>query len=372
MKRAIVLSGGGARGAYQIGFWKAIRKLNINYDIITGSSVGTINAAMMIQNRYYRSIYLWNNLTFDMIFDNKFDKDIYKSYLKNYLAGTISIHKFEKLLKKCINVDKIYNSKINYGLVTLKVKGLKPMMLQKKDIPKEKFIDYIVASATCYPFFPIKKIDEDKFLDGGLYDNMPLNLAVEMGATEIIAVDLNTYGIKKEIKDKSVKVTYVKAHNKIGSPYDFNKNNARKSMRIGYNDTMKVFGKLEGNMFTFKKNELLNNYNKYELIYNKKRITNKLMNSIIEKLGLLFKLDETKIYAINDFNNEIIKKFKKMMDVDTKVIKEQLDKNRLGLINNKYMVKYMYNMIKNNEDIKLIDYIFKNEYLMALYIYKIM
>ena len=40
MKRAIVLSGGGARGAYQIGVWKALRKLNIKYDIVTGHQSG--------------------------------------------------------------------------------------------------------------------------------------------------------------------------------------------------------------------------------------------------------------------------------------------------------------------------------------------
>lgn len=50
MKRAIVLSGGGARGAYQIGVWKALRELNIKYDIITGTSVGALNGALMIQD----------------------------------------------------------------------------------------------------------------------------------------------------------------------------------------------------------------------------------------------------------------------------------------------------------------------------------
>ena len=45
---AVVLSGGGAKGAYQIGVWRALRKLNIKYDIITGTSVGALNGAMMV------------------------------------------------------------------------------------------------------------------------------------------------------------------------------------------------------------------------------------------------------------------------------------------------------------------------------------
>ena len=47
MKRGIVLAGGGSRGAYEIGFWQAIRELGIDYQIVTGSSVGALNGAMM-------------------------------------------------------------------------------------------------------------------------------------------------------------------------------------------------------------------------------------------------------------------------------------------------------------------------------------
>ena len=47
MKRAIVLAGGGAKGSYHFGFWKAIRELGIDFQIVTGSSVGALNGAMM-------------------------------------------------------------------------------------------------------------------------------------------------------------------------------------------------------------------------------------------------------------------------------------------------------------------------------------
>lgn len=45
MKLGVVLSGGGSKGAYEIGVWKALRKLNVKYDIVTGTSVGALNAA---------------------------------------------------------------------------------------------------------------------------------------------------------------------------------------------------------------------------------------------------------------------------------------------------------------------------------------
>ena len=48
-KLAIVLAGGGSRGAYQIGVWKALREMGIEYHIVTGASVGALNGAMMVQ-----------------------------------------------------------------------------------------------------------------------------------------------------------------------------------------------------------------------------------------------------------------------------------------------------------------------------------
>ena len=43
MKTALVLGGGGSRGAYEIGVWKALNELNIHADIVTGTSIGALN-----------------------------------------------------------------------------------------------------------------------------------------------------------------------------------------------------------------------------------------------------------------------------------------------------------------------------------------
>ena len=53
--KALVLSGGGAKGSYQIGVWKALRELNIHFDIITGTSSGALNGALMTQNSYHKA-----------------------------------------------------------------------------------------------------------------------------------------------------------------------------------------------------------------------------------------------------------------------------------------------------------------------------
>ena len=52
MKRAIVLSGGGTKGAYELGVWKALREKETEFHIVTGTSIGAINGAMMCTGDY--------------------------------------------------------------------------------------------------------------------------------------------------------------------------------------------------------------------------------------------------------------------------------------------------------------------------------
>ena len=66
--RAVVLSGGGSKGSYQIGVWKALRKLKIKYDIVTGTSVGALNGALMVQNKFHKAYKLWKEINMSTLF----------------------------------------------------------------------------------------------------------------------------------------------------------------------------------------------------------------------------------------------------------------------------------------------------------------
>ena len=58
-KTAVVLAGGGSRGAYQIGVWKAMRELHIDYQLVAGTSVGALNGALMVQQEYDKALQVW-------------------------------------------------------------------------------------------------------------------------------------------------------------------------------------------------------------------------------------------------------------------------------------------------------------------------
>lgn len=361
--RALVLSGGGSKGAYQIGAWKALRELHINFDIVVGTSVGALNGAMVTQKDYRKALNVWKKINLKVLFGedainstNNFE--LYKMYSKQFLKnGGMNVDDLEKIIRKNLNLKKFYSSKINYGLVTYNLTTKKPVELQKKDIKKEKLADYIMASATCFPAFKKKDIAGEEYIDGAYHDNLPINLAIDMGATEIIAIDLNAPGLKKQPK-KDVKITYIKPKNKLTNFLNFYEKGTINNIKYGYNDTMKVYGKFEGNKYTFRKKSLEKNKNLYEatFLYTinkvlkykkiiktfeelintninidseiKDEIIGKLMNKIMESLGKSFELKNTRIYTHTTFNKALKTKLNKYLKVE-KEINIPLNKNEV-------------------------------------------
>lgn len=404
--RAIVLSGGGSKGAYQIGVWKALRQLKIRYEIVTGTSVGALNAALMVQNDYFKAMMLWYNLKSSMIYDNDVEiqktKDFFK-YAKNIvLDGGMQVNNLSKTVDKYLNINKIYKSNINLGIVTVKYPSLEALELTRDDISKEQLKDYLLASASPFPAFQKKQIGEEHFIDGGFYDNLPINLAIDMGADEIIAVDLEAIGRKQKVKNKNVKIILISPRGDTGSFLVFDKVSSRRSMALGYNDTMKTFGKLDGNIYTFKLSSLHKNYIKYkerylsvfhELIngkadniltkllqisvyksfFDNKVICEKEWNEMIERTADILHIDSTKIYSINRFHKELFASLLKITNEDEFI--QNISKSKLKLLfHEDVVVLHMYHVLleeKNISSIYNLILVFPNAFLSALYLYVI-
>lgn len=403
MKRALVLSGGGGKGAYQLGVWKALRKLKINFDIVTGTSIGALNGALIAQNDYFSLWYLWQKTNFETLFGYELENDINtylgkKETIKMYKEGILkdkgmtTIH-IEKLVKRFINEKKIRNSKIDYGLVAFNLTDFEKVTLSKKDIPDGKIADFAVASATCFPAFQIKEIDDKKYIDGGYYDNLPINLSLDMGAQEIIAVDLGAIGMIQDVKDKSIKITTIKPNNELCSFLVFDPKKSRKNIIYGYNDTMKVFGYLDGEKYTFQKNSLERNYNLFidkikEKIFGniksdfvKKMLTDSNINDIlsnndkkfdeiVEFLGYIYNIEDSKVYNPSLYNKKIKKEFSKRMEEDLNDGKELF--NIKEIINdniNRKIITYFYNNPDLNDLFtRRLALIFTKQYVASIYL----
>ena len=269
MKRALVLGGGGSRGSYEIGVWKAMRQLNLSYDIITGTSIGSINGALMVQNEYDKAYEFWSKITVDDVMASginlDFDlevllsqKEKLKPFLKNYITNKgADISPLRKIMEEIFDETKLRNSKVDYGLVTLQIPSLKPLELTKNEIPDGKLTDYILASASCFPAFPMCKIDGKRYIDGGYYDNLPINLAIKMGATDIVAVDLfHKNETHPDLINTKPFIKYIVPSWDLGTILNFEHNGLLHNMQLGYLDTMKQFSKLDGYRYAFKKTTL--------------------------------------------------------------------------------------------------------------------
>ena len=405
--RAIVLSGGGSKGAYQMGVWAALKKLNIHYDIVTGTSVGALNAALMVQKTFYKGLFFWYNLNSKMIFneDLKQDyhtkegkKEILKWYAKGVLNGGIEVKGLEDTIRQVIQPKKVLKSNVDMGIVTFNMKTLKPKIVKKKDLNENNLCDYLLASASCFPAFKMKTIEEENYIDGGIYDNLPINLAIDLGATEVIAIDLKEVGFKQKVKNKNIPITYIEPRNDIGSFLIFEKNMSRRAMRLGYNDTLKVMNHLDGVKYTFKKNDLEKNYQKYKEQYQqniKKILTSKanqtLLDSIlkltivkrilspnemkkeytniIENLGEILEIEDSKIYSIAKYNKLLKEEFLKVekdQTIETFILQNKIKK----LLNQKETIKYIYDLLdsKNKKKLYGIILLFPKMFLEAVYL----
>ena len=390
-KTAIVLSGGGAKGAYEIGVWKALKKLKIKYDIVTGTSVGALNGAFMVQKDYMKAVKMWQNINFDMIFKDGFEgdintfagiKDLIAMYGKGILNGGMDVSKLEETINNYINVNKFYKSKIDYGLVTVNLSNLKPISLTKDNIKEDLLKDYLMASATCFPAFKLKKIDNKNYIDGGYYDNLPISLAVKMGATKIIAIDIGSKSRKAKKITTDVPITYIKPKNDIGSFLVFDSSLATRNIKLGFNDTMKEYGKYDGDKLTFKKgttNKLINdalpmikdlletlvkiNKNNKLLVKEEKQINkykdmllndDKLKENIIEAidtLGIALEINETVVYSKSSYYKAIKDSYTKIGNIDFDELVTLFEKKDFyKLLDSKIIIKYGYQVLMRNWD----------------------
>ncbi len=267
MKRALVLGGGGSKGAYEIGVWKALNELDIHFDIVTGTSIGAMIGAMYVQQQYDRCAEFWSNLSIDDIILNGVNLDVdielmmsqkgkYKSFLKSYIQNKgADISPFIDKLKKYFDAELFFQSHIDYGCMCVNFTKKKHQPILKRDMNPENALDYIIASASCFPAFPMKEINNEKFIDGGYYDNVPIKLAKSMGAEEIIAVDLKAVG-KKKIHHPMKNLIYIEPQVSLGSFLLFDQTLIQRNMILGYQDTMKKFHRYIGSIYTFPYNDL--------------------------------------------------------------------------------------------------------------------
>ena len=199
--KALVLAGGGARGSYQVGVWRALTELGWRPQIITGTSVGSLNGAMFALDLYETARDMWLTIRSQDVMELPAEDaplPELHAFLKDAVTqGGMDVTPLEEIVERVLDEEKLRKSPIRLGLVTVEQKTLKARELPLEDIPEGKVKDYLLASAACFPALRAHTIDGVSYLDGGYRDNMPTALAQKMGAEELVCVDLEGVGITR-------------------------------------------------------------------------------------------------------------------------------------------------------------------------------
>lgn len=318
----LVLAGGGTKGAYQVGVWKALQELEINVKAIAGTSIGALNGALFLQNDLNKIVQMYEKIKIDNIM--KIDginteKNIFNLSNIFNLAADYTKQKgidntpLREMIRQYIDMDKLYESDIDFGLVTYSVKNKTPLEKFKNEISKNQMEDYLLASS-CFPIFKPQCIDGEEYFDGGLYDNIPANMLIEKGYKNIIIADIAGIGFSKKTTRKNVYVKVISPSEDLGGTFDFNHERIINNIKLGYLDTMRSFSKLQGHIYYFKPEEFAKMLEKFNLqtIYG------------LEYAAEMYKMYKYREYTFEEFITELNEKHLEAEQKFEKIKKENL------------------------------------------------
>ena len=261
----LVLAGGGAKGAYQLGAWKAMREIGVQFSAVAGVSVGAINGALVVQDDFLSAEALWNEaeLAKGVNFEtplkdpnNLFSVKNYPALLREFLKNRgFDASPVKDFLSQYINEEKIRAAGIPLGLVTIQLSQNNPVGLELflSDIPAGQLLDYLLASASI-PLANNIGPQGERFLDGGIYDNTPVSMLRRSGYNRIVVVDIASIkGVNHNLDFQNCEVVYIRPHNidDLGASFDFSREMNEKRKQLGYLDAKKAFSYLLGKIYYF-------------------------------------------------------------------------------------------------------------------------
>lgn len=260
----IVLEGGGAKGAYQIGVWKAMRELGIKIKAISGVSVGALNGALICMGDMDKAIELWESITYDRVMDVDNEQmehlvkreikqlklaDLTKTGIKVLASRGFNITPLKNMIEELVEEDRIKESGIEFYLNTFCISDLKQLEICAKEAEPEKLKDYLLASAY-FPAFKNEKLHGLSYVDGGVMNNVPIDTLIKNGYKDIIVVRIYGLGLERRVKiPEDVNVTTIAPRVELGSVLEFDGKKTQRNITIGYYDAMRVFRGLKGKIY---------------------------------------------------------------------------------------------------------------------------
>lgn len=282
----VVLAGGFAKGAYHIGVLKAFKNHFSNNEIIciSSSSIGGLNGYAYIVDKLDDLEKSWLNLEFKntRTFVRKYLKSAYfESIINNFTDSELTSQ--TNLYINCLNCSKRQMEYINL-----------------QNISKDERKKYLRASIALPMFTPAVKINNQKYIDGGIIDIIPVKplLKYQLDYIFVIHFDNNNFIFEsKEFDNKVIKLQFL--DDKFFSSFAFDKESVRKMIEMGYNETDKLFK----NIFKDGKDNLEKIYEEIK-IHNELKDNRQLRLSVDIGIGMINKTLSKIFKKTNEDKNE--------------------------------------------------------------------
>ena len=261
---AIALEGGGAKGGYEIGVWQALDEAGIKYNAVSGTSVGALNGGLMAMRDLPRAIDAWNNMKLGkvIVLDEEQEENLSRAF-----NGDIGLDDVQRLIPEALEIIKnrgldvaplrawvrevvdakaIKESDVELYIATVSITDRKALEVKVNDLPEDQICDMLLASAY-HPTFKLEKLGGKFYTDGGFVDTLPLHALVTNGYKDIIAVRIPGIGHNRRFKmPDDVNVTYIATNADLGGVLNFDAEQSRRDMAIGYLDAKRVLYGLYG------------------------------------------------------------------------------------------------------------------------------
>lgn len=249
MAYGVVLAGGGTRGAYQMGVWKALDEFRVPISAIVGVSIGALNGALMVQGDWDLGYRAWHEISIADVVklpeplpvpDNVFDRRNLPVLARLVISEKgLDTSPFRKQMARYLDETRLRKASVDYGVLVFSLTDRKPLSLFRDDIPSGQLLDYILASATL-PLFRSVQIDGKRLIDGGVYNNRPTEMLIHRGFRNIIEIEVGGIGLARPYKSDGLNVISIKPEKPIGGILDVRKDRIDENIRQGYRDAHRI------------------------------------------------------------------------------------------------------------------------------------
>lgn len=176
----LFLGGGGAKGVWQYEQLEKLFASGYCPDMIFGTSVGALHAALIGTGQFTEGKSIWNTIS---------DRKIFRFSLKNILFtdGYYSYKPLEKLVKEYL-IGKTVQVPFAVTVVERSTKEIAYKFFKHGEVITDHTYKWILASAAMPVIWPSVEIDGKYYVDGGIRDNVPLGTMIDSGITDITAI----------------------------------------------------------------------------------------------------------------------------------------------------------------------------------------